>query len=80
VPQRATNKPKDKTAAARSTTIVPLVRSSTGGMKFTEAETAHMLDYYDVMAEADEKRGVIAWAKYSVEVGILAYDVSFPGV
>ena len=54
--------------AVTPTSVVPLIRKSIGGMNFTQVEADHMMDFYDIMAEVDEKRGVNAWARYSVEV------------
>jgi hypothetical protein len=59
---------KDKSIGHSPTSIVPLVRKSTGGMAFTEEETDFMTEYYEVMADADQKRGVNAWAKFAAEV------------
>lgn len=72
-PKASAIEANDKPVAAQSIKIVPLVRKSSGGMNFTQAETEHMMEYYDIMAEADQKSGVKAWAKYSVEVGILLH-------
>ncbi|KAG0645996.1 hypothetical protein D0Z07_7891 [Hyphodiscus hymeniophilus] len=63
----AADKPKNKPVAAGPIPVLPLVRKSTGGMVFTQAETDFMMEYYDVMVEADQKKGVRAWAKYSLE-------------
>jgi hypothetical protein len=69
-PAVVTNKPDDRAGTVRSTEIVPLVRKSVRSNNFTQAETDYMMENYKVMAEADEKKGVDAWAKYSKEVGI----------
>lgn len=66
----AEDKLKDKRIVPETTPIVPLVRKSTGGMNFTEEEDDFMMENYQIMADADNERGINAWAKFAVEVGI----------
>ena len=61
---------KEKRIVPETMPIVPLVRKSTGGMNFTEEEDDFMIENYQIMADADNERGVNAWAKFAVEVGI----------
>jgi len=39
-------------------------------MNFEQEEIDFMMKDYDIMADADGKRGVNAWAKISVKVGL----------
>jgi hypothetical protein len=39
-------------------------------MNFTEEEDDFMMENYQIMADADNERGITAWAKFAVEVGI----------
>lgn len=67
-PKPAVNKPKDTPTVAKAGPMLPAVRKSIGGMNFTDEEIHHMMDSYDVMEEADQSKGVKAWAKLATEV------------
>lgn len=45
-------------------------------MTFTEEEIDYMIENYKIMADADQNRGVSAWAKFAVQVGTGGAKVS----
>ena len=67
-PVPSVNTPKDKSITHSPTPIAPLVWKSARGVSFTDKETDFMIECYEVMADADQKRGVNAWAKFATEV------------
>lgn len=62
---------QDESVAVQTIKLLPHVRKSVRGMDFSQEEVDHMIEFYDVMASANEKLGVKAWEKKANEVCIL---------